>query len=182
MLAKQPPIWILALPSICGSLHRFFFRAAECLIYVPAGCRRSPLPQSNPYPEGEDQTSYPSPSPIHHLCRGSQCPSQLCTHGQICGFQRPVRPSLVAQLVKNPPAMQETRFDSWVGKIPWRREWLSIPVFWPGESNELYSPCVIKSWTWLSDFHRPVKLPPKPTEKCRILPRKAIWEREKRKL
>ena len=30
--------------------------------------------------------------------------------------------SLVAKLVKNPPAMQETRFDSWVGKIPWRRD------------------------------------------------------------
>ena len=24
-------------------------------------------------------------------------------------------------------------FDSWVGKIPWRREWLPIPVFLPGE-------------------------------------------------
>ena len=33
---------------------------------------------------------------------------------------------LVAQLVKNPPAMQET----WFGKIPWRREWLHTPVFW----------------------------------------------------
>ena len=29
--------------------------------------------------------------------------------------------SLVAQLVKNPPAMQEPQFDSWVGKIRWRR-------------------------------------------------------------
>ena len=38
--------------------------------------------------------------------------------------------SLVAQLVKNPPAIQET----WVGKIPWRREWQSTPVFLPGES------------------------------------------------
>ena len=37
--------------------------------------------------------------------------------------------SLIAQLVKNPPAMQETRFDSWVGKIPWRRERLPTPVF-----------------------------------------------------
>ena len=27
--------------------------------------------------------------------------------------------SLVAQLVKKPSAMQETWFDSWVGKIPW---------------------------------------------------------------
>ena len=24
------------------------------------------------------------------------------------------------------------RFDSWVGKIPWRREWQPIPVFLPG--------------------------------------------------
>ena len=23
--------------------------------------------------------------------------------------------------------------DPWVGKIPWRREWLPTPVFWPGE-------------------------------------------------
>ena len=38
--------------------------------------------------------------------------------------------SLVAQLVKNLPAMQETQFDSWVGKIPWRRDRLPIPVFW----------------------------------------------------
>ena len=26
--------------------------------------------------------------------------------------------SLVAQMVKNPPVMQETRFNHWVGKIP----------------------------------------------------------------
>ena len=79
--------------------------------------------------------------------------------------------SLIAQLVKNPPAMQETPvrflgpedllekgqathtsilglplwlkkfflqcgtpgFDTWVGKIPWIREGLPTPVFWPGE-------------------------------------------------
>ena len=33
-------------------------------------------------------------------------------------------------MVKNLPAMQ---FDPWVRKIPWRREWLLIPVFLPGE-------------------------------------------------
>ena len=27
------------------------------------------------------------------------------------------------------------RFDPWVGKIPWRREWLPTPVFLPGESH-----------------------------------------------
>ena len=48
--------------------------------------------------------------------------------------------SLVAQLVKNPPAMQETWVQSWVGKIPWRRERLPTPVFWPGEFHGLYSP------------------------------------------
>ena len=37
--------------------------------------------------------------------------------------------SLVAQLVKNPPTMQETQFNSWVGKIRWRRDRLPTPVF-----------------------------------------------------
>ena len=44
--------------------------------------------------------------------------------------------SLVAQLVKNLPAMWET----WVGKIPGRRAWPPTPVFWPGEFHGLYSP------------------------------------------
>ena len=36
--------------------------------------------------------------------------------------------SLIAQLVKNPPAMQETLVDSWVGEICWRRDRLPTPV------------------------------------------------------
>ena len=40
-----------------------------------------------------------------------------------------MRVSLVAQTVKNLPAMQETRFDSWVGRIPWRRELQSTPIY-----------------------------------------------------
>ena len=35
--------------------------------------------------------------------------------------------------LKNLPAMQRPRFDPWVGKIPWRREWLPTPVFLPRE-------------------------------------------------
>ena len=54
--------------------------------------------------------------------------------------------SLVAQLVKNLPAMQEAwgrpGFDPWVGKIPWRRERLPTPVFWPGEFHGQHSPWV----------------------------------------
>ena len=39
----------------------------------------------------------------------------------------------MAQLVKNPTAVQKTWVQSWVGKIPWRRERLPTLVFWPGE-------------------------------------------------
>ena len=42
--------------------------------------------------------------------------------------------SLVAQTVKNLPAMQETDFDPWVGKIPWIFPWQPTPGFLPGES------------------------------------------------
>jgi len=31
-------------------------------------------------------------------------------------------------------------FNPWVRKIPWRRERLPIPVFWPAEFHGLYSP------------------------------------------
>ena len=31
-------------------------------------------------------------------------------------------------------------FDLWVEKIPWRREGLPTPVFWPGKFQGLYSP------------------------------------------
>ena len=69
--------------------------------------------------------------------------------------------SLVAQMVKNLPTMQET----WVGKIPWRKEWLPTPGFLPGEfyawslaflpgkspgqRNPVYG--VAKTWARLSD-------------------------------
>ena len=40
------------------------------------------------------------------------------------------------QMVKNPPAMQETEFDPWVRNIPWRRDKLPKTVFlgFPGSS------------------------------------------------
>ena len=47
---------------------------------------------------------------------------------------------LMALLEKDPPAMWETWVQSWVGKIPWRRERLPTLVFWPGEFHGLYSP------------------------------------------
>ena len=35
---------------------------------------------------------------------------------------------------KKKPAVQEMQFDSWVGKISWRRAWQPTPVFLPGQS------------------------------------------------
>ena len=55
--------------------------------------------------------------------------------------------SLVAQLVKNPPA----RFDPWVGKIIWRRD--GYPLQYSGLENSM--DCIVhgvaNSWTCLSD-------------------------------
>ena len=45
------------------------------------------------------------------------------TSGELMPLQTCGQASLVAQAVKNLPAMQETRVQSLgVGKIPWRRE------------------------------------------------------------
>ena len=49
--------------------------------------------------------------------------------------------SLVAQMAKNPPAMQET----WAGKITWRRAGQPTSVFLPGESPWLEEPGGLQS-------------------------------------
>ena len=50
--------------------------------------------------------------------------------------------SLMAQMEKNLPAVQETQ----VGKIPWRREWLPIPVFLRGEFHRQRSLAGCSPW------------------------------------
>ena len=62
--------------------------------------------------------------------------------------------------VRSPSHLQHRRpgFNPWVGKIPWRREWLPTPVFLPGEfhgqtSLAGYSPWGCKEWDtteWLT--------------------------------
>ena len=44
-----------------------------------------------------------------------------------------LRASLVAQMVKNLPAMRETWVQSLGQEDPWRSEWQPTPVFLPGE-------------------------------------------------
>ena len=45
----------------------------------------------------------------------------LCVNAYICTFMY-LWASLIVHLVKNPPAVQETRFNSWVGKIHWSKD------------------------------------------------------------
>ena len=42
--------------------------------------------------------------------------------------------------------VKRRRFNSWVGKIPWRREWLSTPVVMPGEFHGQRSLAGYSSW------------------------------------
>ena len=54
--------------------------------------------------------------------------------------------SLAAEFLKNLPAVQETGFNCWVGKIPWRRKWqptasvLAWRIPWTKEPGKLQSP------------------------------------------
>ena len=66
--------------------------------------------------------------------------------------------SLVAQTIKNPPAMQETLLLSLGWEDPLEKGWLSMPVFLPGESHEQriiagYSPWGLKESN-ITEQHR----------------------------
>ena len=61
--------------------------------------------------------------------------------------QNPPRASLVAQMVKNPPAMQEAWVQSLGWKIPWRRKRQPTPVFLPKESHEQGSLVGYSPWS-----------------------------------
>ena len=68
--------------------------------------------------------------------------------------------SLVTQMVKYLPAMQETQVPSLGQEDPWRREWLPTLVFLPGEFHGWrrlagYIHGVAEGWTRLSDFTFP---------------------------
>ena len=55
-------------------------------------------------------------------------------HMKRCSTSLIIGAFLVAQMVKKIHLQcRRSRFDPWVGKIPWRREWLPTPVFLLGE-------------------------------------------------
>ena len=48
--------------------------------------------------------------------------------------------------LKNLPAVQETRLDPWIGKIPRRRKWQPVAVFLPGKSHRQRSLVGYSPW------------------------------------
>ena len=80
--------------------------------------------------------------------------------------------SLVAQLVKNLPAMWDTWVWTWVGKTP--GEGNSYPRQYSGRENSMdfIVHGIAKSWTWLSDFHSPSLCILAP---CRVKPPPVSW-------
>ena len=79
----------------------------------------------------------------------SNCKVKKLSRGLMLPSCIPSGASLMAQWVKNPPAMQETQeiwFNPWVGKIPWRRKWQPTPVFLPGKFHGQRSLVGYSSW------------------------------------
>ena len=68
-------------------------------------------------------------------------------------YQQTYRASLVAQLVKNLPVMQETWVRSLCLEDPLEKVMLPPPLFWPGEFHGCTAHGVANSLTQLSDFH-----------------------------
>ena len=106
-------------------------------------CQRDSLLSSGKVPHGTSLcTQAPNPTPataqvfaiLTHQGHGEGTDYVFFITCVLITFEA----SLVAQQVKNLPAMQETWVRSLVGKIPWRRERLPTPVFWPGEFHRLF--------------------------------------------
>ena len=49
--------------------------------------------------------------------------------------------------LKRLPTMRETRFNPWVGKIPWGRKWQPTPVCLPGKSYGQKNLVVYSPWS-----------------------------------
>ena len=60
--------------------------------------------------------------------------------------------SLVAEMVRICLQCRRSKINPWIGKVTWKREWQSTPVFLPGEFHGQRSLAatvhgVAKSWT-----------------------------------
>ena len=103
----------------------------------PSWCGRvRPSPTTTPCPSGNAPLSRPClPAPHSWWDRGAMWQVVPAEAGFGWSWARN-RGFPGDSVVKNPPTVQSHRrhrFDPWVGKIPWRREWLPTPVLLPGK-------------------------------------------------
>ena len=123
--------WILVYSQSCATIITFNFRKFHHPQKKPLTLQQSlPFLQSSQPQATMNLFSISMNLPILNI----SCKQNHTT----CGLLYLVSlswASLMSQLVKNPPAVQETDLGSipWLGRIPWRRERLLTPVFWPGE-------------------------------------------------
>ena len=119
----------------------------------PMDCSMPGFPVHHRLPELAQLMSVESVMPSNHLilcCPPEECPTHQSQKREfytfLIGYYNKSKEclkvvkilldplsSLVAQLIKNLPAKQETWVRSLGWKIPWRRERLLTPVFWPRE-------------------------------------------------
>ena len=71
----------------------------------------------------------------------SRCSLRLCA-GQIILLGLPLWPRQYRIRL----SYRRRGFDLWVGKIPWRTEWLCVPAFLPGESRGQRSLVAYSPW------------------------------------
>ena len=79
-------------------------------------------------------TEQPDRLQVHRVTQSQIWLKQLNTHVHLSIWASPVAHWQRIHLQCRRPG-----FDSWVGKIAWRRERLPTPVFWPGEFHGLQS-------------------------------------------
>ena len=53
---------------------------------------------------------------------------------------------VVKNLLANAENIKRHKFDPWVRKVPWRREWQPTPVFLPGEFHGQKSLVIYSPW------------------------------------
>ena len=109
------------------SFHQIF---AECPQYPPSDLF--------PVSDGTRETSFLPTQSERRALTPPLLPLTQATN--FPGLNQPLYYGLVAQLVKNPPTMQETWVRSLGGEDPLEKGKASHSVFWPGERHGLYSP------------------------------------------
>ena len=123
----------------CGEIHielsqpsqgSSVFKYTHTAVQLHHHLQSSYLTKLSLYPGNSSSSSSPPPAlaPTLYIFLWIQLPKYSASPQGDRGF-----PS--GSVGKNLPVTQETQFDPWIRKIPWRRKWPPTPVFSPRESH-----------------------------------------------